>query len=77
MGDVRSNTHIFLDYSAEYKIEHNGSTDILSLGDFMFMLYFNAGALCKLQAAIDVYLMERHTQSKEDWQTEAVDAEAK
>ncbi len=77
MGDVRSSTSIFLDDSIEYRLSLSqvGHMDMISLGNFT--LHFHPDALRKLQAAIDVYLGGAHTQAREDWQAEAVDAEAK
>jgi len=74
---VRINVDIHIDKEVKYKLRRSGvlPTDVLSIDNST--LYFDSGALHKLQAAIDVYFMEQHTQSKEHWRTEAADAEAK
>ena len=75
---VRVSAYTHIDEGVEYELIHSSvaPTDTLFIGDSS-VLFFASGALRKLQAAIDVYLMGQHTQSKEDWQAEAVDAEAK
>ncbi len=77
MGDVRIDIDIHIDKEIEYILRRSGviPTDVLSIDNTK--LYFGPGALHKLQAAIDVYFMEQHTQSKEHWRTEAADAEAR
>lgn len=77
MGAVRIGIDIHIDKEVKYTLRRSGvlPTDVLSIDSTN--LYFESGALRKLQAAIDVYLGGEHTQSKEDWRAEAADAEAK
>lgn len=67
---------VYIDKNATYKLKRSDALPIDILYTDILTLYFRAGALRKLQAAIDVYLGGQHTQDKEDWQDEAAGAES-